>query len=241
VSTCRRSFSDAFRLLWKRPGVFLLIQAPGALLTLFDKSFMANLENLPPAQALPWIIPYFCISVVMTTLIAAATFTAVREETAGRKSSMVRAFKNVLRQWIPLVAASIISGVVILAGFYAYLVPGIIVMGLYLFLPQLIIDEPGSALMIYFNRSWRLARAHVWATTTLVLIILAITMAAYFSDAMIVAALGRFFASGTETVPPFFQWAARGGQLVLTLVGEAMADLWVCCYFLQIRLEGGNK
>ncbi len=240
MSNCRRALADAFRLLFKRPGVFLLIQTPGALLTLFDKTFMVNVENLPPAQSLPWIIPYFCVSVIMTSFISAATYMAVLDESEGNKSSFKAAFKKVSGQLVPLFTGSLITGAVILAGFYAYLIPGILVMCLYLFLPQVIMNEPGQPLMVYFNRSWKMARSHIWSTLALVTAILIITLLGYFSDIGFAMTIGPAFLHFVPSQTALLV-ASRGTQLCLTIVGEAVADLWVCCYFLKILKEGGNK
>ncbi len=247
MSTCRRALAEAFRHFIHRPGIFIVIQLPGLLLSLYEKLFMANVDSLPFKEGLAIIVPYFAISVIFTMLIAAMTFAVVEDARSGRKISLGESITRVWRRMALLLAASLISSIVVLLGFAAYYLPGIIIMGLYLYLPQLIMErEQGEEssrrpLMVYFNRSWRLARRNILGTACLVIATIVVTLIVYFADDGLIAVCSRLFpqlSAETNAPPTWLVGSAEIVQAILNLAGEALADLWVCCYFLHITQEG---
>lgn len=81
------------------------------------------------------------------------TYLILRSRQVGEPPSLSRAFRLTLKSAGALSQAAILVGLAIVLGFALIVLPGLFLMSLYLFVPYLILDEPGGSIWNYLHRS----------------------------------------------------------------------------------------
>lgn len=182
-------------------------------------------EKMTTWQSRLVMIPYAAISLLLSVYSAAAVFDVVRNLQKGKKPTLGHAVTEVGKQIVPLSLATLLIGVVAALGVAAFIVPGIFVIVVYVFVPHLIMNEPGKPLMVYLNRSWKLAARHKLYVTFLVLTMAISGLLVYSSGSIFPTAEGSYYIAFTI-----------GRALFSTLLG-AIIDVWIAVTFLKFQHE----
>ncbi|MCB0403475.1 MAG: hypothetical protein KDD51_01720 [Bdellovibrionales bacterium] len=222
MSTVRAAIQNLRKNFWP----LLWVQLPAASINPLQDLCEAWTDANPFWGALIFI-PYLFLT---SYLSSAGTFWVLEKQT-NWKAALGTAFG----QWRSLFAASLATGLIILLGFAAILLPGIFFAAIYLFVPYLIMEESGLPLSVYMHRSKKLAQRHLLKTCGLVVGIIAIMTWSYFLG----AALGKLLFPSTLGV-----MVHRGGilliHLVLAIVLGAVIDVFVCHYYFDLRRKANE-
>lgn len=226
---------QALKIYFKAPFIFLSLQLPGTLPNLMERFMPKGYTEAPFYSLLPYLVPYFVIAAIGTFWSSAAMYIVTRQVMNGNVS-IKAAIGSVNSKLHKLIPAALIAGVTILVGFNAFIIPGLILTAIYLFIPQLIIDEPPSQVMIYFNRSQKLSRVHLLKTVTIVLITAFLNLITYagsqFIEPLVSEKLLSWF--GIEVYGAIIS----GVLLTISLIAfDAFLDVLVSCYYLELRNE----
>ncbi len=227
-----KSAKDAFSNIAQHPTIFLAIQLPLAVTEIIFRIVTPSIKGI---EALPLKLFY---ASALWVLMFSANFLvqslSVQALYSIRKSGSLqpRALLDFTLQRIaPLLISSVAIGLVVLAGMLAFILPGLILFTLYLYVPNFITVTQKTPLMATFRRSSSFARAH--ASGTLVIV------------AVFAVAFGISFAleDGLQTVSEVY--AGRGVPRLLFdiiditfSVGLGMClQTWVAEFFIESIAE----
>jgi hypothetical protein len=228
------------QFLATHPVHFFALQIPQVVPEIMERLFMQGAEKESTLALLPRLIPYFVVASLVMTWTSAMTYVSVRSLSEGKPISFSQSAQVANSRWRWLFPAALLAGVTVLIGFSAYIIPGIILATLYLFVPQLIIDEGATSLMIYFNRSWKLARSHFLQSVGIVIVVTSISLLLYVAEQSIEGWLTRLL--WNESPPQkIITLISTTIYLFATLVAGACTDVWVCCYYLKLKVKDGRN
>lgn len=209
--------SGLFRAHWRHfVSIAALVFVPVALLTLILSGAGAGGQ-----------LVILIISLVGSFLVFGAVVLAVDDVRDGRVDLTVRAtLEAALAKIGPIMGASILAGIAIAFGFVLFIIPGLILLTIWIALVPVIVLE-GSRVMAAFGRSRALVRGYGWPVFGLVLLTVVLLFIANLAFGII---LGLF---GLPT------WLAQG---VSSFVGNAVlapwvAVIWTVAYFRLRELK----
>lgn len=179
-------FLKTIKSLQTQPVLFLCLQLPSASTEVIETHLSGASIETSPFQALIWI-PFFFFMSTLTTTLTYFAMVGVRD---GREFSMSDFVKVLQEKWLVLLAAALLVGVICLAGFLALVLPGIYFTAMYLFVPQIVMDEANHKVMVSLNRSKALFKQAKLKTIFVVSIIFLSSIAVYFAGETIGTWLG---------------------------------------------------
>ncbi|PZS16831.1 MAG: hypothetical protein DLM54_10590 [Acidimicrobiales bacterium] len=178
-----------------------------------------------------WVV--YAVNSVMLVVVAGAISRVVASSYLGEQLRPGPAIRAVLRRLWALLVAWFLAHILLIIGLVLFILPGLLVMALFVPLVPAIVVE-GLGPLAGMRRSWRLAKRRVWAVMGIALLVGLMASVLGFSIGLIPQAGGLLVGS-------HYGW-------ILTGIGRALADLIVLpltgiaatlIYFdLRIRTEG---
>ncbi|HKU62836.1 MAG TPA: glycerophosphoryl diester phosphodiesterase membrane domain-containing protein [Gemmatimonadales bacterium] len=201
------------------------------LLSLFIEASGGMLQHL-------WLTgAYYVIFVVLSAIATAATVFIVSESYLGRPLTAGEALSRATPFLWRVIACSILLGMLVMVGFFLFVIPGfILVCGLILSFPALVL-EPGTTASAALSRSWALTRGARWrifgmlVTLFLLLYIPIVALTALAALALPSAPSGAAMTGGLVGV-------ILAGVVQLFLYPLFYCVLTVVYYDLRVRKEG---
>ncbi len=173
------------------------------------------------------------VNSVVLVLVAGAISRVVASSYLGERLPPGPAIRTVLGRLWALLVAWFLAHVLMITGFVLFILPGLLLMALFVPLVPAIVVE-GLGPLAGMRRSWRLAKRRIWAVMGIALLVGLMASVLGFSIGLIPQAAGLLVGS-------HYGW-------ILTGIGRALADLIVLpitgiaatlIYFdLRIRSEG---
>jgi hypothetical protein len=146
---------------------------------------------------------------------------------------MIAAFT--LQRIVPLLISSVAIGLVVLAGMLAFVLPGLILFSLYLYVPGFVTVTKDSSLPALFRRSYTFARAHAVGT----LLIVAIFAVAFGISFGVEDGLERLSELYVNRIPRI---AFDTFDISFSVVMSMGLHVWVAEYFIEgIALNAGER
>ncbi|MEZ4751374.1 MAG: hypothetical protein R3B54_12380 [Bdellovibrionota bacterium] len=148
----------------------------------------------------------------------------------GKATGLKTALRAAFARWRVLLLGSVATGIIILLGFAAVLLPGIYFAAIYLFVPYLIMEDGDLPLSVYMHRSKQLANQQLLKSCGIVVGVVVLMTWSYLFG----AALGKLL------FPSSLGMLVRGPgmiaiHLVLAIVIGAVIDVFVCHYYFNLR------
>lgn len=216
-------------LLLKHPVHFLLIQLPAGLtepLEVLTTTFQREHDYLAPLLILP-------VFFVLSIFTSAATFASVLRNSQSKPLSLKETFDTVVSHGKPLLLAAMLVGSLSALGMMAYVIPALLIITVYLFVPHLILSKGGLAVTAYLNQSKDLttqSRRRFLFSFGIVFCAFLISLA---SD-LLGKYLGQQFLEPDNVV--LFKMASWIGiRMLLTMFLGSIIDVWISFYFLEVR------
>jgi len=211
--------------------VALICSGLPVLLSLFIEASGGMLQHV-------WLtLAYYLIFVVLSAIATAATVFIVSESYLGRPLSAAEALSRAAPLLWRVIACSVLTGLLVMAGFLLFVIPGIVlVCGVILAFPVLVL-EPGTTASGALSRSWALTRGSRWrifgmlVTLFLLLYIPIVALTALAALVLPDAAPGAAMTGGIVGL-------VLAGVLQLFLYPLFYCVLTVSYYDLRVRKEG---
>ncbi len=213
------------RSLLAHPFHFLGLQIPAAsylVVEYFLRDALGN-ETIATLAGTPYLF-------IASTFSTAATFASVAFTPEGTLSALQSTCNRVRAQWKILALASLVIGFITLVGMLALLLPGLYFAALYLFVPHLILSEPGQNLWAYLDRSKRLSRPRIFLHIGVVLFTLILMVWVYVVGDMSTSLFGSELASSSIAIG-----LSLVVQMFLSMVVGCLVDVWLSHYFLELK------
>ncbi len=211
--------------------VALVCSGLPVLLSLFIEASGGMLQHI-------WLtLGYYGIFVVLSAIAIAATVFVVSESYLGRPLSAGEALNRATPFLWRVIACSILTGLLVMVGFFLFVIPGIVLLcGLILAFPALVL-EPGTTASGALARSWALTRGSRWRIFGM-LLTLGLLL---YVPIVALTALAAFVLPGAPSGS-----AMTGGLLGLVLAAVVQLFLYplfycvltVSYYDLRVRKEG---
>lgn len=150
------SLKDYFRLGFKQIHWFVLLQWPGFFTFLYEKTVLLGLEKEDARDMLPKLIPFLVISSVSMFLISGAFGVYFDRARKGEKLFIKEVYEIVFGQLKSVIIAAVVCGIAFCLGILAYLLPGLGLMAVYIFVPYIVVLENPPGLTAALFRSWKL-------------------------------------------------------------------------------------
>ena len=196
---------------------FLVLQIPEVSVEAIY-AFFPNLREAPLPLIAAVLFPYLAIT---SFLSSALTFASLRQARAGGNPSLGNSINLVISKSKILFPTSLLTGVILLLGMVALLLPFLYFMALYLFVPFLVMTEGPLPWSVYLHKSKVLAKRRFWSCLALVLLMLAVS---FGSD----AACNEL----REWIPSYGLVALK---LMVSLVTSAVLGVWTGLFFLEMQ------
>lgn len=126
----------------------LLCQIPEGLTTLIQKQWELS-EKDSPGFLVIFIYPLFCI---FSAISSGLTYLVIQRR-PGNSVELINVFRLLKAGFLFLGFAAALLGFILLPAISAFIVPGVIVMAFYLFVPFIILDAPTQPFWSSFARS----------------------------------------------------------------------------------------
>lgn len=216
------SFNRTFQTLFSAPLLFLAVQIPQGILDaseyFVDKAWGERETLLMGLFALT----AYVIGIVPSALTFLLTW--------KKEKSFKNAWNYLNGRWALLLGSAVVSGVLFAVGVMAYVIPGILLMVFYLFVPNLILTEPKAPLSSYFYRSSAIAKKNF--ATVLFAVVGALVFFVLFQRLGIV--IGTQIMDDMNSEP-------LGKILLITvimtcsMVVNALVNIWLSYFYLELK------
>ncbi|MBI4403269.1 MAG: hypothetical protein HY537_03870 [Deltaproteobacteria bacterium] len=225
--TSRISVFPIFRHAWLAltafPIHFFVLQIPAATaepLIVWGSSAGLDKAIIP---ALGFALYGFFVS----AFSAGLTLSSVLQQEQGGVPLFSISYGNVSERMGVLALSSLLVGLVIGLGLYAFILVGLFFMGLYLFVPQIIIYEKEQRAMAVLAKSAKLAKKRLGLVLSVVAFLVLVTLTAE----LLGETLGTWLA-GVSNIPALRLVILSVFKAGLAIVIGAYLDLWLSFYFL---------
>jgi len=176
----------------------------------------------------------FVLLIVLSTLATAACTRAVASAYLGRAAGWRESLGFGLRKVLPLIAVAILTGLAVMVGLLALILPGLYVgVRLYLASPALVVEDESATGAL--GRSWKLVKDRWWSTFGTILV-----------SGLIIFVLG-LLVGGLLTIPAQLGDSSLVGA-ILNTVGQILSNavtiplqaavLTILYFDLRVRKEG---
>lgn len=175
------------------------------------------------------------IAILLSTLATAAATRAVAVAYLGGSITWQESLRYAVRKLLPLVAVSLLTGLAVIAGFIALILPGIYI-GVRLFLasPALIVEDQSATGAM--GRSWSLVGGRWWSTFGVIVVsLLLIAIIGGLLNALLIAPL--FADSENDLLGGILTTLGTIVSNVITIPLQA-AVLTILYFDLRVRKEG---
>lgn len=216
-----KSAKEAFRLIGKHPLFFLLLQLP---LLLSEVLFRLNMERIEQETHYPtlvlWAVALWIPFYLSHFLVQAATLaTLLRIESQGAPS-WLGLREDLTSRLAPLLVGGTMVGLTVLIGMRAFILPGVLLFALYLFLPDLIVSHREFTLLAQLRRSWRFAVQNAAVTVVILIVFGIIFIASYGLDQLGPAREGLLTSD-------WRRWGAELADITFSVLTGMWLHLWV--------------
>ena len=217
-------FRKTFRTLWGAPLLYLLIQLPQAIidaLEYYAEQVWGESQTLLMGG---FALLAFIIGVIPSVI----TFAMVWKE-SRTLGAVLRFFHG---KWGLILLSALVSGILFALGVMAYIIPGILLMTLYLFVPYLILTEEKAPLTTYFYRSSKLSRKKFKT----VLAVVGAVLGLFIIFQKVGEALGVHASEQLEN--PLLQKILLTSILMLfSMFINAFVNVWLSHFFLRLNAD----
>ncbi|MBI1859794.1 MAG: hypothetical protein HYR96_02615 [Deltaproteobacteria bacterium] len=223
----RNSLSLAIPVLRRNWLLILFLQIPLAVSEFTQEFLGVNDAVQPSAVAIAIVLPVFFI---MSFFSSALTFAAVQIAESKGSVLLAEIWESVSPKLGALLLASLVVGVISGIGLVALILPGLVLMTYFLFVPHTIIADPPVSLWAVVTRSKRLAFGHFVLSFLLVLLSFGLSTLLFLLGEQFGTYLGAW---GSD------EFSRR--LLLLTLrclfsiAGGGLVDVIISTYFLTLR------
>ena len=211
----------------RAPLFLFLLQAPLAITEILQEALGINNSVQPPLWAVFIVLPtFFVLSFLSSALTLAAVF---HLHTTGR-CSWNNLWAMIRPKIRPLLIASIALGSLAGLGLVAYIIPGLLLMTLFLFVPHVITLDPPTSLWAYVTRSKRLVSRHPFVSFFIVVF--------SFGLSALLFLLGEHFGTyyGVAGSTDFGRLSILiATRSLFSMFGALIIDVWVAAFFLYLR------
>jgi len=186
MAYCLNSHINKLKQIIPVLGSLLLCQTPEVFVTILQKKLEMSFSSMPVFSILI-IYPLFCI---LTSVSSALSFLVIQKTVSKTKTEAI--FETLFSRFFLLSRASVLLGLISLLSTLAFVIPGIIVLAFYLFVPYLILTSQANSFWSFFSGSRELFRIHpilcLFSATT----ITALSLVSFwrFMDAPLVFEIG---------------------------------------------------
>jgi hypothetical protein len=230
LSSTFRRFITSFK---SAPLHFLLLQIPGASTDLFETWLLPDgKENSPGTIVL--VLFFFLYVLIASGISSALTFASIRQMHGGQRPNFRVSLTEVIKKLNLVIPASILVGVVCTLGIISLVLPGAYLMAIYLFVPQIIMDEDGVPLMACLNRSTKLARPALKTCFTVVIGILGTLVISYMVGENISTLI-----SNLQMDPNVKILLAGLVKMLFSLLLGMIIDVFVSEFYYSLKETGG--
>lgn len=225
----KNTFQIAMKGLCVAPLLLLLVQFPLALTEILQEVLGINNSIQPPIGAILIILPAFFI---LSFFSSALTFAATRRLVQAKPHALHHVWEDIKPHIGKLLAASVTFGCLSGLGLVAYIVPGLILMTLFLFVPHLIIADSSNSLWAYATRSKKLVANHPFFSFFVVMCSFSLSTVLY----LLGEHLGTYYGAvgSNDEIRVTILVTIRS---VFAMVGGLAVDLWVASYFMTLRKD----
>jgi len=212
----QQTFFFARRLRHFLPGL-VLAQIPEALLILLNKGFEVYLDQSPKLSFLI-LYPLYCLTSSLSSAMSLQVVTSLPSMSAVQSLQL----KRILPRLPGLLWTSLIFGLVMIPATLALVVPGIIVLSRYLFLPFLVIDSPNKKLGWYFSQSQKISsKNRIFCLATAAL-------------SFVLSLLSLLGVSLIEGWLPVSEASGLWFELLFGLIASVFLNAWVANLYVEI-------
>jgi hypothetical protein len=215
-------FKKTFQTFLTAPLLFLAVQIPQGIVDAADyyaeKAWSEKETLLMGLFAL--------VAFVIGVVPSAITFTL----TWKKEKSLKIVLNHFAGRWSLLLLSAIVSGVLFALGVMAYVIPGILLMTFYLFVPYLIITEPKMPLATYFYRSSSLTKKNFLVVLSTVIVALVIFV--------VFQQLGEMLG---ERAMYSVEDSVIGNSLLIavtmlfSILINALVNIWLSHFYLELK------
>lgn len=199
--------------------VLLAIHLPEGFLTLLQHFFETAFPQ-SPKTAFFVLYPLLCFSAMLCSGI---TFLIVRTPETGRLI-FHQVWKNLVPHLPALFFASLALGLIMIPATLCFLIPGLYVLTIYLFIPFFILEDPKRSLSGYFFQSKLLATKHI-------------TVCGLTALASFVTSLLPFLGFSLLDSPLFDSGLGLALEAVSGMALSVLLNTWVSTLFLEVSTD----
>ncbi len=217
------------RAVKNSPAILLFVQTPLALSELAQDLLGINDSVQPSPAAIAVVLP---ILFMLSFLASALSFTVVEQLDQTGQCNLNAAGNRVYSHRFRLLVASLALGCLSGIGLVAYVIPGLILMTLFLFVPHLIIADSPTTLSVSVTRSKKLAFKFAPLSFFIVFVSFGLSLVTF----LLGEHLGTYFgaAGSDDFTRRLVLFATRAG---FAMIGGGFVDVWVASYFLTLRRQ----
>jgi hypothetical protein len=225
---------------------FVILFVAGALMGgvvggIFALAPNASRIGVAPASGLIalLIIPLVIAILICAVLASTGTVAAVWDIQLGRKPGIRASYRVAWRCLWPAIAAAILSGLAVMAGFILLIIPGIIVyLALSLTNPIIVAEDAGGAESL--GRSWELTKGYRWKILGAVFVTSAISTVITYAIQIPLLIASALFVAKNSGPPLWFTMIQLAGSLLGNVLGAPLLAIALCLiyYDARVRKEG---
>ena len=222
MSLIKNTVTQSFGFYRKKPFAILAAQIPMGILVIVQRVLEPHLEKHPILIS-SFLLPIFSLG---TSWGTALTFLLMGGDSqAPIKDQLLQAMANLFHKFKALFLTSLLTAIFFALGLYAYLLPGIVFIALYFFVPILVVSEPEQPVSRYFYQSKQL----VTKSYTLFFLTLSITLFTFFVEIPI-SYLVEFLSERLGYAIIF--------DVSISMFVTGFIDIFICYYFLSLKSKG---
>lgn len=163
-----------------------------------------------------------------TFLVQAMTYLALKDI----ESNATPRGLSILGRLKPALPALLLSGLVVglavLVGLRAFVIPGVLLFALYLYVPDLLAREPGSSLLLALKRSWRFASENMAGVAGIVVAFALLVITSFLLDQAL---------QNVAEPEGALAWAFKVVDVGFSLVTGMWLHAWVASFFIERTRE----
>jgi len=212
-----RAFKSTWGIFALAPIHFLILQIPEVSVEAIYALF-PSIREAPLPLILAVLFPYLSIVSFLST---AATFVSLESAKTGRPVTLNGSAVIVMERLGKLLPVALLTGLILLLGMVALVLPFLYFMALYLFVPFVVMTEGEHPWSVYLHKSKVIAKRHFWSCLFLVIL-------------MLIVSFGTDAASN-ELVNLIPTPALVALKLLASLFTSAILGIWNGLFFLEIK------
>lgn len=222
MSLFKNTIKQSFGFYQKNPIAILTAQIPMGILVIVQRVLEPHLEKHPILIS-SFLLPIFSLG---TSWGTAFTFLLMcGDSQAPIRDQLSRAVASLFQNFKALSLTSLLTAIFFALGLYAYLLPGIVFIALYFFVPILVVSEPEQPISRYFYQS----KQFVTKSYKLFFLTFSITLFTFLVEIPI-SYLVDFLSERLGYAIIF--------DVSISMFVTGFIDIFICYYFLSLKSKG---